>query len=438
MIGSFTRQGHQVHAVVHQSGPQGWPGNNGAVRVVPVPVVHWDPVNSLTKRLTRRSKSTSARLVSEAIRGIPHPLQDPRHNPLRLHRWWVSAALGILECDVDVVWAADLNALPAGVWAAEAAGLPLVFDSHEIGYELDYVPEVFRSVWRALASDFIPQADAVLVVTPDFLPLYSAFGVENMRVIPNLADGPEPYPRRRLRSSLGVADDALVAVHVGSVVENREPGLGVAALSHLPNLHFAFVGAISAAMGADLRGKAAELGVGSRLHLLGSVPSAQVSDYIRDADVSCALYSPERSLNLKCARPNKLYESLAADMPMVAPAGTSVGEFLVSNGFGGVFQDGDPADLARAIEVAASRHPRSMRTDIRREYCWEANDPAIADALQVAVESSVRTRKDLSAVQSAELHSKPREAATAGHSPKVLRRAKGMFQRVRSRSRLDA
>jgi glycosyltransferase involved in cell wall biosynthesis len=107
------------------------------------------------------------------------------------------------------------------------------------------------------------------------------------------------------------------------------------------------------------------------------------------------------SVSYDLALPNKLFEFLHAELPMVVSDCRAMAQFVTEHGLGRVFHAGDPNDLADAVRAVLADPPHPDTTALRREFSWQGQEPhllAVYDDLVpgLAVPDSAMTPSDLS------------------------------------------
>jgi glycosyltransferase involved in cell wall biosynthesis len=140
---------------------------------------------------------------------------------------------------------------------------------------------------------------------------------------------------------------------------------------------------------SDLETLAIELGVAHRVHFLGHLPHAQVAELLAGADAAVAPYP---SLDGFAFSPLKLYEYLAAGVPVVASAIGQIPDALRDGRFGLLVPAGEPHELAEAIEIATSGAPAiaQMAAEARQyalaHHGWDRRAEQITAAMRPLVE----------------------------------------------------
>jgi glycogen(starch) synthase len=192
---------------------------------------------------------------------------------------------------------------------------------------------------------------------------------------PSMRDqrGP-PYD---LRTGIGLDPTTPLLVYTGGVSARRRLETPIRALRSLSGVHLAV---IAAKHPRELREMAASLGLADRVHFPPPVPYDRLVSLIRSADV--AVHPLDRYANGDVALPNKLFEYLHADLPMVVSDSPQMADFVRTHRLGEVA----PVDDSDAWAVALARvlaHPENYRGDpddrsrLRREWSWETQEEAL-------------------------------------------------------------
>ena len=281
----------------------------------------------------------------------------------------------------DVFHGHDLNALHAAVLARARAGGSLVYDSHEIFLESGSHatrPGWARGIFRRREAAWVREADALVTVNDALAgELGARYSPRRVVVVHNcpprpgiVADGPGP-----LRAALGIGADVPVALYHGGFSKHRglEELVAAAALPVLAETHVVFLGYGSQA--AELRALAAASPVAERVHVLPAVSPDVLEDWVRDADVA-VMPIQDSTLNHRLSTPNKLFEALAAGVPIVASDLPELRRIVMEDPAGpvGVLCDPtDPASIAAAIADLLGRPPEE-RAALRERCLGAARD----------------------------------------------------------------
>ena len=298
----------------------------------------------------------------------------------------------------DIVHAHDLPAGSAALALARRDGATLVYDSHEIFLETRATARQPRWArgWLVRRETRVFAAAAAFVTVNDEVAdeLGRRYRVPDRRITvhncPPRWTPPDP-PGDRLRRAAAIPDGAPIALHHGSFVEHR--GLVEMAealmLPGLEGVHGVYLGFGS--LRARLDELAAEPRFGGRLHVLDAVDPGDVLDWVSGADINVMAIAPT-TLNHRLSTPNKLFESLAAGVPVVcsdfAPMRRIVRDDPLGP-LGEVCDPLDPASIGAAIR-AVLEQPPDARADLRarclaaahERWNWETESARLVELYQ--------------------------------------------------------
>jgi glycosyltransferase involved in cell wall biosynthesis len=342
----------------------------------------WRHLERNKKELPIVENPVTKKIMAQAIRT---PIPSVRHggfaNVYTLLPNWLMAAEAIVNVKPDIIWAVDLDSLPAGVWASRILKKPLVYQADELFQDLDYLVPAQRQEWLEIAETFIPHATEVITVCESASKILKLeCGAQHATEILNLAFESQSEEVQDVRARSRVSPTDFLAVMIGNIVSNRGIESAIQMLACDKFLHLALVGSGVPDYIDSLKELANESGVLERLHFVGSYNHEQLCDGISSADVNLILLDPNLGRNLKHALPNKLFDGLAAGIPSVAAQETDAGQFLVSKNLGLTFPHGDSIALAKAARDATSL--KSEVKNLMNTFTWNNNNQAINAILE--------------------------------------------------------
>ena len=281
----------------------------------------------------------------------------------------------------DVVHCHDLATLPAGVAISKKCACKLVYDSHEL--EMHRNAKYTKANQRKRRKNEragITRADAVITVSDSIADhLRDDYRIRRPHVVMNAPDFDEhEHSIRTVRDDLCLSSDTPLAVYVGSVTINRGLEYVVKALKLYPELHFATVGPRRPATQAELYDLAVELQVLDRLHFVDPVPPKAVVGYIATCDVS-VLPIQNVCLSYYYCMPNKLLESVFANIPVAVADLLEMRRFVEAFRCGLVMDEKSPDSIANAIKSivkdrAGFMVPIDLRQQINDTYTWKVQE----------------------------------------------------------------
>lgn len=235
-------------------------------------------------------------------------------------RAWGRAVPGICG-DVDVWHLHDLTAM-AGVLPAVRTNTPVVYDAHELFLESGTaanLPGLLRRVLRAYEGRLVNRVAAVLTVNDELgVELQRRYGPRRIEIVHNCPDRWTPPPTRPalIREAAGIPPGSPVVLYHGVLGAHRgiEGLMGALLHSGMETVHLALLGpGVARSFYVDM---ARRPQLGGRVHILDAVPPAALLQWVASADVG-AMPIQRSTLNHYLSTPNKLFECLAAGVPVV-------------------------------------------------------------------------------------------------------------------------
>ena len=321
-------------------------------------------------------------------------------------RWTGLLADAVRESAAELVIVRDLPLCPAAIRVARRSGIPVVLDMAE-----NY-PAMLRQTWDAgrrrvwdlvvrnpaLAAVVerwcLPRVDRVMVVVAESAERLVRMGVPAERI--DVVSNTPPKARAlavtrevRIGTPLSLVYVGLMEVPRGirellnAVADLRAGGVDV---------RLRLVGG-----GRDLplfRAHAAALGLREdAVTFTGFLPHAEAMRAVAQADAGVVPHHADEAWNTTI--PNKLFDYMAAGLPVVSSDAVPAARIVVETGAGLVFRSGDAASLAQAVRrmmnpAARLRMRRAGREAVRARYNWEADSAVLLHAVEAAVRGTPR------------------------------------------------
>ena len=332
------------------------------------------------------------------LRWVPSRLRGtPLSGPLRASRAFLRDTLGPAKNAVakpvlmfplrPMGWAIALEDVvePADIWHGMWAGsLPAlhrlrarfggrtIYDSRDVymrsrGFEqMGALKAPFASLERRWARG----ADAVLTVNDAYAALLAGqFGIEPPRVVRNTPDR-YTLPAERpdlIRAALGLPPDTRVILYQGGLLTDRGIEQGMEAIIGVENAVFVILGVGKPTK--EMAELAATDRMQGRVFFLPPVQPDRLLDWTASADVMLMAIQPT-SVNHRFTTPQKLWEAIAAGVPVVATDLPGMAEVVRETGCGVLVEATDPADVARGIRAIVDASPEDR--EAMRERTWRA------------------------------------------------------------------
>lgn len=280
----------------------------------------------------------------------------------------------LLFVKVDVIWAVDLDTLPAAYLAARMRGKKLIYDSHEYFTELPELQDrpIVKRAWTYLQDHLITKVDVVITVSGSIADAYrDRYGVDAVLV--------RNMPLRPIAPmSIRELGDGPVIYYQGAMNVGRGLEEAIRSLKFLPGYRMIIAGRGSHE--ETIREEARRLGFEDRITFTGMLPFEALADEARKAHVGLCLMTKE-ALNHYYALPNRLFDYPALGLPVVASAFPDISKIVEKYKIGLLVDDLQPETLAAAIrEACENRELRKL---------WKSTLPAAAEQLNWEKEAEV-------------------------------------------------
>jgi glycosyltransferase involved in cell wall biosynthesis len=352
-----------------------------------IPIVRLTPraLGGAGRRLRRGNPAGEAGTGASRAGGPPRP--GPLARAYRLlrtlsyYRRGIAAMRGLRP---RIVHCNDYNTMWIGVAAKLLAGSTLIYDSHELWADRNGRSE---PRWWLLACEalFLRIADGNLATSPGHAgELARRHRVPPPRVVRNIAERPAA-------SRGGKPAGGSTLVYAGALTSRRGLEQAIAALPAAPGPALRILGPGAASYRELLAGLAEEHGVAARVELPPAVAPHEVVAAIAPATAGLALIQPScRSYALSL--PNKLFEYLAAGVPILASDVPTIRSFVERHGIGLIVPPDDPEEIARAmLEIVEPERNAELRAAVREaasQLSWRREAETLKQAYREALGSA--------------------------------------------------
>jgi glycosyltransferase involved in cell wall biosynthesis len=321
-----------------------------------------------------------AGLVDWLKRWMPRPLYELLEFSYAFPDY-VGLASAIRRFRPDIIYERYNLFFPSGIWASRWFSIPLMLEVNAPLFEerARYSGGIALRRLAKWSEDYAwTKADHVMPVTAVLAEKVKAAGVRghHMTVIHNgiheaqFANLPS---RPQSKQSLGL-DGRFVLGFVGFMRDWHGLERVIKFIAQNPDLrlHALFVG--DGPVRKELEGLASELGISDRLTITGIVNREQIPETLAAFDIAL------QPAVVGYASPLKLFEYLAAGLPVLAPDSNNIREILADGENAVLFRDGDEASFIGALNLLCRDEglrdklgSAARRTIGRMGLTWTAN-----------------------------------------------------------------
>jgi glycosyltransferase involved in cell wall biosynthesis len=210
-----------------------------------------------------------------------------------------------------------------------------------------------RRLYRAMERLAIHHATRIITVCQSIGTLleqtYQA--PRPITIVRNIPDIHEEHPEtcEDLRAKLGIAPEQKIVLYQGGMGPSRNLEPVIRAIAHAPRAVFVIRGPGHLAHAEKYYKLARSLGIEGRVFCLPPVPAARVVAEARAADAGLWTLLSNVGLNFKLALPNKVFEYLAAGIPLLVADLPEVRAIVDTYQVGLCFDPDDQMSIATCI-----------------------------------------------------------------------------------------
>ena len=168
--------------------------------------------------------------------------------------------------------------------------------------------------------------------------------------------GPDVPPCEDVRAILGIPADKLIVLYQGGLGPSRNLEPAIKAMAEVPEAVLVIRGPEHEIYGQVYHELARRVGVGERVYCVGPVPSARIVEEAKAGDVGLWTLLANVGLNFHYALGNKIFEYLAAGLPLLVADLPEARRLVEQYQVGLCFDPDSPASIGAAINRMVEDH----------------------------------------------------------------------------------
>ena len=273
------------------------------------------------RRSYRRARSWFFKFSSKII----YKTLMPFHKISTYYYFCRAAGVQAIKWNADYAHAHDLNTMYAAKLVKDSVGAKVVYDSHELWVHRNRVGRnVFFEQFmdRYFEKKLISYADRVITVCESIAVWLKneypkSEKAEVIRNLPYMIDSDSSgIYKKNVKQRLDIPENDLLIMYTGKFTTGRGIEIGLEVISELPNAHMALLGYGEPNYVEEITSISTSLGISSKVHFCDPIPYTQVPSFITGADFALVFIEPI-CLSYEYALPNKLFESIQAEIPII-------------------------------------------------------------------------------------------------------------------------
>lgn len=255
--------------------------------------------------------------------------------------------LKLLFIKADVLHANDLDTLLPNFIISQLRGKTIVYDSHEYFTE---VPEIqgrwVKKVWQRIERFIFPKLNYVFTVNQSIALIYNEqYGVE-VKVMRNVPFANKYSASKDNTSKLQLPPNKKVILLQGAGINVDRGAEEMLTAMQWIDAVFLIVG--SGDVMPVLKKMVNDLQLEQKVIITGKVPFNELVEYTQLADVGVTL-DKDSNLNYKYSLPNKLFDYVQSDLPVIASSLVEVKRIIEGYQCGVILNDFEPRNMASQI-----------------------------------------------------------------------------------------
>lgn len=280
----------------------------------------------------------------------------------------------LLFSKCDALYANDLDCLLPNFLVHKIKRIPLIYDSHEYFTE---VPELQKNsfakkTWLYLEKQLFPHLQNVITVCDSIANIYSQKYKIPIIVIRNLPTRKEKS-NSDLKEKLGIPKEKKIILYQGAINIDRGLEEAIESMIYLNDFFLLIVG--DGDILEELKQKTKQLNLYDRILFTGRIALENLIDYTSIADLGISL-EKDSNLNYKFCLPNKLFDYIQAEVPVLASPLEEIKKIIEIYQVGECISSHKPKEIAMHIQ-------NMLNDDIKYSYyienekkakkilCWE-------------------------------------------------------------------
>ncbi|MBP9017157.1 MAG: glycosyltransferase [Paludibacteraceae bacterium] len=292
----------------------------------------------------------------------------------------------LLFAKVDLIFANDLDTLPAAFLAAKIRRKKIIYDTHEYFTEtpeLVHRPKV-QAIWQKIENFIFPKLQVIFTVNDSIAELYKKKYNKNLQVVRNIPPTYIPY-RLKTRKELDLPENKHILILQGTGI-NKDRGAEevLTAMQYLQNCILLIIG--SGDVLPALQKMTKELQLENKVIFKTKMPFEELRQYTCNSDLGLAI-DKDTNLNYHFSLPNKLFDYIHAGIPVLASDLPELKKIINDYDIGYFLQNHDPKNIAATIEYIfenAERYKtvKSNTEKAREQLCWENEEKNLLQIIQ--------------------------------------------------------
>jgi len=301
-----------------------------------------------------------------------------RHGPLFYAEFNIRLFFYLINANVDLIFANDLDTLSAAYLAAKLRNKKLIFDAHELFPE---VPELqhrplIKAIWTRLESILLPKVENSLTVCQSISDYYQQKYNIRMTVVRNI-----PFYRNNaiLKPKLNFPGKKII-LYQGALNTGRGLEMILNAMPMVRNAMLVIIG--DGDIRQQLEKQVRFLKIEENVQFLGRISGDKLYEYTPSASLGLCLLE-NKGLNYYYSLPNRIFDYLQAGVPVLATRFPEISKIVETHQTGILIDHYEPSYLAETInEMLESPISTDHFDALSKKLCWENEEKTLISLIR--------------------------------------------------------
>ena len=290
-----------------------------------------------------------------ANKNVKNIIIDVPHSRRMFVRWLTflsSVKSSIYKFNFQTFWAADLYSLPACRYIFSKKNTKIIYDSREIYSELSTLAKSnFRQKILTVIEKYLIKKVSLLVTSGemDSEHLKNFYNLEiPIFEIKNFPKFKEFAKSNLIREHFNISADKIILVHQGVLLDGRGLIPMLKAIQKTEKYVLVILG--EGSFRSELEKNIEQLKIGEKVKFAGNINYADLHEWTCSADIGLCNIEPI-SFSYELALPNKLFEYILAELPVLVTDLPALREIVNSTECGVIIpQENNATDILNALE----------------------------------------------------------------------------------------
>jgi glycosyltransferase involved in cell wall biosynthesis len=287
------------------------------------------------------------------------PLDNRQYKMHRMSLWFEKGVFFYVEFTVrlflflqknkaELLVANDLDTLWPSNYFSKRRKIPLVYDSHEIFCEVPELQEtpMKKKTWETLEKIIVPKLKYCITVNQSIANWFKEKYKRDFKVVRNIPDKIS-VDRIKTREELNLPLDKKIILLQGAGINvQRGSEEAVEAMKYVENAILVIIGGGDVICLLEKIAKQEEFK--NKVFLLPKMKPEELYHYTCNADIGLSL-DKDTNINYRFSLPNKIFDYVAAGVPVLASPLTEIKSFIDKYKVGVCIENHEPRHIAEKM-----------------------------------------------------------------------------------------